>query len=115
MPRSPAQYLWDAEHAAGLALRFVEGRAAQDLDTDALLRSAVERQVQIVGEALSQLAQQDASYQSKIPELPRIVGLRNILVHGYAMVDLKRLWDIVTEDLSAIRMQLQDLLREVTE
>ncbi len=114
MQREPAVYLWDAERAAGLAIQFVEGRIAEDLSTDLLLRAAVERQVQVVGEALNQLTRLDPTYVTRIPDLPRIIGLRNILVHGYAMVDLDRLWRVVQEDVPPLRSLLQALLREVT-
>lgn len=113
MPRDVAAYLIDANDAARLALEFIDGRQAADLSTDAVLRSALERQVQIVGEALSQLARLDPSYVAKIPDLPRIVALRNILVHGYAAVDRERLWDIATEELPPLRPLLQQMLREV--
>lgn len=114
MPHDLATYLWDADNAAALALAFIDGRQAADLDSDVLLRSALERQMQIVGEALAQVARLDPAYVSKIPDLPRIVGLRNILVHGYAVVDHRRLWDIATEELPPLRRLLRQLLDEVT-
>ncbi|MBA2389361.1 MAG: DUF86 domain-containing protein [Geodermatophilaceae bacterium] len=114
MPRDAASYLWDAEGAAKLALEFMAGRRVADLDSDVMLRSALERQIQIVGEALSQLARLEPAYGSRIPDLPRIVALRNILVHGYAVVDHERLWDISSEELPALRRLLQQLLDEVT-
>lgn len=54
-PDAPA-LLWDAREAARLILRFIEGRGWQHCQADAMLRSAVERQFQIIGEALSRLS-----------------------------------------------------------
>jgi len=115
MRHEAAAFLRDADHAAGLAQDFVQGRTRDDMATDALLRSGVERQLQIVGEALSQLARLDDELASKIPDLSDIVGLRNILVHGYAKVNLDRLWRVLHEDVPTLRLQLQALLREVSE
>ncbi len=115
MRHAAAAYLRDADQAAGLAQEFVQGRAREDMATDALLRSGVERQLQIVGEALSQLARLDGDLASRIPDLSDIVGLRNILVHGYATVNLDRLWRVLHEDVPTLRLQLQALLREVAE
>ena len=115
MRHEAAAYFGDADQAAGLAQEFVQGRMREDMATDALLRSGVERQLQIVGEALSQLARLDGDLASRIPDLSDIVGLRNILVHGYAKVNLDRLWRVLHEDVPSLRLHLQSLLREVTE
>lgn len=113
MQREAASFVEDADHAAGLAQRFADARTRQDLDTDPLLRAGLERELQIVGEALSQLARLDNDLASRIPELSDIIGLRNILVHGYAKVNLDRLWRVVHEDLPILRTQLQNLLQEL--
>ena len=115
MRHEAAAYLGDADQAAGLAQDFVQGRTPEDMATDALLRSGVERQLQIVGEALSQLTRLDGELASKIPDLSDIVGLRNILVHGYAKVNLDRLWRVLHEDVPTLRLQLRTLLRAVTQ
>ena len=99
MQRRAAVYLWDAERAAALALEFVEDRSGGDPSTDSLLRAGAEREIQIIGEALNQLSRLNPAYASRMPNLPRIVGLRNILVHGYHMV-VARLWRVVHEDVT---------------
>jgi len=52
-----------------------------------MLRSAVERQFEIIGEALGTLARIDATIAARNPELRDIVAFRNILIHGYAILD----------------------------
>jgi uncharacterized protein with HEPN domain len=56
MRRDPQAYLWDAQAAVDRILEFTSGRSLDDYLVDAMLRSAVERQFEIVGEALNQLA-----------------------------------------------------------
>ena len=68
-----------------------------------MLRSAVERQFEIIGEALGTLARVDATIAARIPELRDIVAFRNILIHGYAILDRARVWRVVEDDLPRCR------------
>ena len=113
-PRSPA-LLWDARAAAGLIVSFVSGKALQQYESDPMLRSAVERQFQIMGDALNRLRQVDPETAGLIRDLPQIVAFRNILVHGYADVDDALVWQVATVELSLLIELLTDALPEVTE
>lgn len=108
MRRDPRSYIWDAVRAADLIVEFVRGRTLVDYESDALLRSAVERQFVIIGEALSQLSRADAELAGRVPELGEIIGFRNILVHGYAIVDDEQVWHTI-DDLAALRAALRGL------
>ena len=109
MRRDPRSYLWDAVRAADLIVEFARGRTLDDYESDALLRSAVERQFMIIGEALSQLSRADAELAGRVPELGEIIGFRNILVHGYAIVDDEQVWHTI-DDLAALRAALRGLV-----
>lgn len=91
-------------HAACVAIRhFVAGTDAAGFATNALIRSAVERQFEIVGEALGRAAREEPALTDLLPEIPRIVGLRNRLIHGYDSVDDQLVWDIVQTKLPGLR------------
>jgi uncharacterized protein with HEPN domain len=72
-----------------------------------LLRSAVERQLEIIGEALNAASKADKSLVYVIPDLPRIVGLRNRLIHGYDAVDAEIIWDVVKHNVPILVRQLK--------
>ena len=97
-----AKYLWDARRATERIARFTAGRTFDDYLADDMLRAAVERQFEIIGEALGGLRRTDAALAAVIPDLPRIVALRNVLIHGYATVDDRLVWGVVERDLSAL-------------
>ena len=93
MRPDPRKYLWDALAACELVRGFTDGKSFVDYQADALLRSGVERQFEIIGEALNQLSKVDSELASSIPELPRIVSPRLTLVDpaSTAIPDLLRL------------------------
>jgi|SRR5690625_1061698 len=110
-PDTPA-LLWDAHRAAVLVTDFLTGRSWDDYRADPMLRSAVERQIQIVGEALNRVSHLDAEAAALIPDLRRIVAFRNVLVHGYAVVDDAIVWDVATTRIEPLIETLNRLLRE---
>ncbi len=105
-----AKYLWDAQRAAGRIARFTAGRDRAAYLADEMLRAAVERQFEIIGEALAGLRRVDPDLASGIPDLPRIVAFRSLLIHGYATVDDRLFWAVVERDLDGLRATLARLL-----
>jgi uncharacterized protein with HEPN domain len=102
--------LEDVRQAAELILQFTAGKSFVNYDADALLRSAVERQFEIVGEAVNRLAKLDAALTQTLPDTPRIVAFRNILIHGYDVVDNQVVWDVVQNNLVPLRDRVTLLL-----
>jgi uncharacterized protein with HEPN domain len=110
MQPDPRKYLWDALRAAELVHDFAQGQSFVDYQSNAMLRSAVERQFEIIGEALNQLSKVDPEAAARIPELRRIVSFRNILIHGYAMVDDALVWQVLVDKLPDLQQALSELL-----
>jgi uncharacterized protein with HEPN domain len=110
MRRDPRALLWDAHHAARAIADFTRNASYAEFAQDLLLRSAVERQLEIIGEALAQLAKVAPAIAAKVPDLPRIVAFRNILIHGYATLDREIVWRVVQENLPEFQAALSTLL-----
>jgi uncharacterized protein with HEPN domain len=92
MQPESAALLWDVHTAATRIVEFIDGLDEASYGTDDLRKSAVERQLEIVGEALKNLRNADPDTAQQIPEIARIIGLRNILAHGYTVVDDTVVW-----------------------
>ena len=106
------KYLWDALQAADRIVRFVADKTFPAYQVDELLRSAVERQFEIIGESLAQLRTVDAETAASVPDSARIVAFRNLLIHGYATVDDRIVWGVVEGSLPRLREVLKRLLAE---
>jgi uncharacterized protein with HEPN domain len=112
MRRDPRAYLWDAQSALDAITEFTAGKDLQVYLADAMLRAAVERQFEIIGEALQQLSKVAPEISSQIPGLRQIVAFRNLLIHGYATVNHETVWRTLYEDLPLLRPVLARLLAE---
>ncbi len=82
MPREQADisFLWDMLAAARAVVDFTRARTFEEYSNDLMLRSAVERQVEIIGEASRRVSE---SFRAQHPEIPwsKIMGQRHVLAH----------------------------------
>lgn len=101
--------LFDIQQAADLIGEFTAGKQFEDYERDPMTRAAVERQFEIIGEALSRLARMDETVATKISEPRRIIAFRNLLIHGYADVDNRLVWDVVETKLPTLRREIAAL------
>lgn len=104
------KYLDDIRRAARLLTEFVEGKTLADYLSDAMLRAAVERQFEIIGEAMSRLAQKDEAVVAEISGFRRIIAFRNVLIHQYTDVDDRLVWDVAEKSLPTLVREVEDLL-----
>jgi uncharacterized protein with HEPN domain len=110
MPHDPLKCLRDIRDAAASILQFTANRLRAEYAADEMLRAAVERKFEIIGEALNRLKQTDAVLAARIPEQRQIISFRNLLIHGYDIVDHKVVWDIIQGDLPVLVQQVEALL-----
>ena len=102
------RHMVDAMEAAA---RFAQGRSRADLDRDEMLRFALVRAVEVVGEAAGRLSPEA---QAALPDVPwrEIVAMRNRLVHAYFDINLDILWNTVTQALPPLLAQLSRIAEQ---
>lgn len=93
------------------AVEAVAEKERADLDSDFVLAAALERFIEVVGEAAAKVSAATRDSAQRIP-WREIIGMRNRLVHGYASVDHDIVWDVVSGDLVEIIPALEELLSE---
>ncbi|WP_164719352.1 HepT-like ribonuclease domain-containing protein [Actinomyces viscosus] len=77
-----------------------------------MLSSAVERQIEILGEALNRVRRSDQHAADKIPDLHQIIGMRNIIAHEYGSVDGRIVWAAAKTRVPSLETVLMRLLNE---
>ncbi|MFQ5413534.1 MAG: DUF86 domain-containing protein [Phycisphaerae bacterium] len=110
MPRDREKYVFDMLDSCGFLLEFTEGESLERYIQDRAFRGAVERELQIIGEAMLQLRSTDAATARGISEHERIIGFRHVLVHGYDVLDPEIVWFVVKEKVPILRRELEGIL-----
>ncbi len=103
------KYLHDIDQAIARLTFFVAGKTIDDYSADALLRAAVERQFEIIGEAIGKFARVDPVSVERIRGFRRLIAFRNVLIHGYAEVDDQLVWDLLQGHLPDLVADVESL------
>lgn len=113
--RDIRKYVYDIALACDLIAQFTKGKSLENYRSDPLLRSAVERQFEIVGEALSQAIKIQPSIAERGTDAARIIAFRNRLIHGYAFVSDEVVWGIIEAWLPKLISEVRLLLEEMND
>jgi len=105
------KHLFDALAAARRAGEFLGELDVDSYRANLLVRSAVERQLEILGVAAKRALDEEPELRERIPELELAVGLRNRLIHGYDRVLHGVVVDTVRRDLPRLRASLEAELK----
>ena len=105
------KFLYDMQQACAALTEFIAGKTLDDYRRSELLRSAVERKLTIIGEALNRVLRLEPDLEMKIPDARQIIDFRNILVHGYFAIEHETVWGILQKDLPVLTSQIQNLLK----
>jgi uncharacterized protein with HEPN domain len=110
-PKTP-KLLDDIRDAGTFIRQATDGKTLDDYRVNRLLRQAVERNFEIIGEAVRRLAEHDPATAARIGECPQIISFRNLLIHGYDLIDDQLVWQVIQSDLPILIDSVQKLLNE---
>jgi len=108
-PRS-LKLLEDIRDAAAFIRDAARGKSIDDYRRDHLLRQAVERNFEIIGEAIRRLAEHDPEAAARIGDYRQIIAFRNVLIHGYDLVDHALVWSAIENQVPALLHDVEELL-----
>jgi len=104
--------LFDVRESGRSIREWCQQRTFAEYEADRQLRRAVEREFEIIGEALHRLRHVDPATAARVDQLARIVGFRNRIIHGYDTVDDATVWGIINRHLPELLAQIEKLLNE---
>jgi uncharacterized protein with HEPN domain len=108
--RNPKKYLYDIINCSEFVLELTKGKTVDDYKKDRVFRSALERELQIIGEAMLQLDRVSPETVEEISEHRSIIGFRHVLVHGYDSLDPDTVWNVVETKIAILLKQAKALL-----
>ena len=111
--RSLKKYLYDVQQSIDSIYEYLgDRRDFFEYERNKQLRRAVERELEIIGEAVNHLLSLNENIA--IDNARRIVDLRNFVIHGYDKVDNVIIWGVISKDLPKLKKQVDKLMNEQT-
>jgi uncharacterized protein with HEPN domain len=110
MERKSPKLLEDIRDAAAFVLQATASKTLADYRSDRLLRQAVERNFEIIGEAVGRLAKVDPATAAKIDKYQQIISFRNLLIHGYDLIDEVQVWEVIQTSLPTLETEVAAIL-----
>jgi len=110
MPHDPLVCIEDAVTACDLIVQFTLDMGEDQYAADLKTQSAVERQFEIVGEALNRIKKIDPGLLDRVDNWREIIGFRNVIAHGYDVIENELVWNSVKKDIPVLLAQLQRML-----
>ena len=76
-----------------------------------MLKRAIERNLEIIGEAINRIITRDAIYIEKISNAKSIIGLRNQIIHAYDNISDENIWSILINHLPKLKIEIENLIQ----
>ena len=113
MQRDIADLLEDILEAADFITADTAGATFDAFVADRRARQLVNHNFLIIGEAVHRLSRRDPGAVEQISSHEQIISFRNVLIHGYDLVDYPTVWRAIHESLPVLRNEVETLLREM--
>ena len=112
MTRDMRVYIQDILESIGAIEGYVQSNTEEQFYGNRQVQDAVIRRLEIIGEAVKNI---DEEFRNRYPEIPwkKIAGLRDVLIHEYFGVNMKRVWRVIKIDLPVLKSKISRIWEEI--
>jgi len=111
MEHDSRAYLHDIKQACEEIKEFTKNSSFKKYCTNIVVKAAVERKFLVIGEAIARMRKEYPEIYKKLSDADKIIGFRNILVHGYDSIDDATVWSAVKENTPKLLLEVKHLLK----
>lgn len=105
-------YLDDILESIGKIEKYTEKVSEEEFYKNDQLQDSILRRLEVIGEAVNNIPKEFRDKYSKIP-WRKISGIRNVLIHEYFGVNMKRVWKVIVEDISKLKEDIIKIKKEI--
>lgn len=110
MDHDPKAYLFDIKQACDEIKAFTKDMSFEEYSINSMVKAAVERKFLVIGEAMTRLKREHPEVLDKITDHEKIIGFRNVFVHGYDIIDDATVWSAIRDSVPTLRYEVEDIL-----
>lgn len=106
------KWLFDIKFALDEINSYFDGKEKnfEEYQNNTMLKRAIERDLEIIGEAVNRISKKDATFISKISDSKAIIGLRNQVIHGYDSISDENIWAIIINHIPKLSKEIDKLI-----
>jgi uncharacterized protein with HEPN domain len=111
MDHDPKAYLFDVKQACDEIKEFTREMSFEEYSGNSMVKAAVERKFLVIGEAMTKLKKEHPEILGKITDYEKSIGFRNVLVHGYDIIDDATVWSAIKDSLPTLQNEIDEILK----
>jgi uncharacterized protein with HEPN domain len=112
MEHDSKAYLFDIKQSCEKIENFVKDIDFEKYCSDSLIKAGVERKFLVIGEALTRLRREFPEIINEISDYQKVIGLRNVLVHGYDIINDATVWSAIKDNLPKLYQEVSKLIND---
>jgi len=107
------KWLYDIDFALIEIESYFDGKEKNffDYKKNTMLKRAVERDLEIIGEAINRILKRDPTFENKIKDAKAIIGLRNQVIHAYDNISDENIWSILINHIPKLKSEISRLIK----